>query len=363
MKARTVWITAAGLAAALWASTALAAGDPVPNSFTAGTTAKASEVNANFQALADRTLHNTVGVNAVDGDAAASGTALVAALAAISDATQAKPYLVRLSPGQFDVGSAGLAMKPFVSIEGSGTSEIDLFSSGVAAAGGTRITGTGAVVTGATHAALRRVSIESTNSTGSQSAISYTDVLPAFGSLGPGAVLEDVTILVKTTSGGTGIALDHSNPLLRRVRLRVDAGQAATGIILSNGSAAVIKDVEIKVIQANAGVQAKGVYNTASNTASVVMRRVDIDVTNSSGESRGLVSEGGTMTVLYSNIISQADSIVLVSPAVLYLGWSNIYGADNSNPAGAMICAYATNSYDFAPAASGDTTVCPRTNF
>ena len=62
----------------------------------------------------------TVFVSPVPGDAAASGAALLAAVAGIPDASAANPYLVKVEPGLYDLNGASLAMKEYVDIEGSG---------------------------------------------------------------------------------------------------------------------------------------------------------------------------------------------------------------------------------------------------
>ena len=52
----------------------------------------------------------------------ASGTALLNALDAITDASATNPYLIIIEPGVFDIGSNSLVMKEYVDIEGSGES-------------------------------------------------------------------------------------------------------------------------------------------------------------------------------------------------------------------------------------------------
>jgi len=52
-----------------------------------------------------------------------NGTALKNALGGISDASESNPYLLKIEPGIYDVGSANnnpLIMKPYVDVEGSG---------------------------------------------------------------------------------------------------------------------------------------------------------------------------------------------------------------------------------------------------
>jgi hypothetical protein len=46
------------------------------------------------------------------------------AVAAITDASAAKPYLVKVMPGVYDIGSSSVVMKPFVYLEGSGDSSV-----------------------------------------------------------------------------------------------------------------------------------------------------------------------------------------------------------------------------------------------
>lgn len=54
------------------------------------------------------------------GSATESGAALEAALTGIKDASESKPYLLKLEPGVYDLGADWMAMKEWVDIEGSG---------------------------------------------------------------------------------------------------------------------------------------------------------------------------------------------------------------------------------------------------
>jgi hypothetical protein len=49
-----------------------------------------------------------------------NGSALLAALAGITTATSANPWLLKIEPGIFDLATGSLVMKPFVDVEGSG---------------------------------------------------------------------------------------------------------------------------------------------------------------------------------------------------------------------------------------------------
>jgi hypothetical protein len=58
-----------------------------------------------------------------------NGQALRDTLAAITDASSTKPYLVKLEPGEYNVGGAPLQMKSFVDLEGSGSNATKVDSS------------------------------------------------------------------------------------------------------------------------------------------------------------------------------------------------------------------------------------------
>jgi hypothetical protein len=65
-------------------------------------------------------LDRTVFVSPVAGNPVASGARLLAALADITDASAANPWLIRIEPGVYDLNGQSLAMKSYVDIEGSG---------------------------------------------------------------------------------------------------------------------------------------------------------------------------------------------------------------------------------------------------
>jgi hypothetical protein len=131
----------------------------------------------------------TVVVVPVAGDPVASGTALRRAVAAINTATAAEPWLIRIEPGTYALGSSALTLKPHVHLEGSGRHATILARGGVTA-------GVPAAVVGAHGVEVRSLSIRSsggTNATG-------VSVAGAPGSLRPFR-LRDVGV---TASGASG---------------------------------------------------------------------------------------------------------------------------------------------------------------
>ncbi len=85
-----------------------------------------AETNLNLVSLS-RTLTVSPGATPTD-----SGTKLLNAMASITP-TQASPWLIRLEPGVYDLGSSYLALKPYINVEGSGEL-LTIISSSVEAA-------------------------------------------------------------------------------------------------------------------------------------------------------------------------------------------------------------------------------------
>ena len=66
-----------------------------------------------------------------------AGTALLNTINGITDNSATNPYVIKLGPGIYDIGTSSVQMKPYVDVEGSGenatiiTGHIDSFTSGV----------------------------------------------------------------------------------------------------------------------------------------------------------------------------------------------------------------------------------------
>jgi hypothetical protein len=84
------------------------------------TNLNSDELDGKDQSAFASAYKRTVVVSPVGTDTQ-NGTALLNALASITDASAAKPYLLKIEPGVYDLGSSGsLEMKEHVDIEGSG---------------------------------------------------------------------------------------------------------------------------------------------------------------------------------------------------------------------------------------------------
>src|SRR5215212_4039573 len=96
----------------------------------------------------------TVHVHPVPGDATASGTRLLNALAGITNASATKRYVIKVEPGIYHVGTNIVTMQSYVDIEGSGED-----ATVIKGYGSSDISLTTGVVEGASSAELRNLQV------------------------------------------------------------------------------------------------------------------------------------------------------------------------------------------------------------
>lgn len=142
---------------------------------TVNSDAKVSRLNADkldglTAAKLQRAYARTI-VVAPKATATASGNALKAAVAGITNAAADKRYLVKVEPGLFDLEDSSLQMKAYVDVEGSGIGTTTITRSG----GVDWFDGT---VRGASNSELRQLSVVSTGGTSQAVAIVAQDVNP-----------------------------------------------------------------------------------------------------------------------------------------------------------------------------------------
>lgn len=232
---------------------------------------------------------------------AASGAALAEALAAISDASADRPYLLKIEPGVYDLGPAALQMKPYVDVEGSGQ-------------GVTSLTGAGgpsdaaAVVLGASNAELRQLTVRvSAADVASTTAIRNTGVSPR---------LTDVTVQVTAPTGANnrvfGIAnVDGASPQLRRVTVHMRGGRELFGLYNLRDSSPTVNDSHLDV---GAGYYGTTVYSETRSSPTLLA--TTIIGTDSTGYSFGVRSQDGSHARVYSSVINAV-------PPVGWLGFND----------------------------------------
>jgi len=282
----------------LGSSAAFAQG--LPNEFTSGTPAKAAEVTANFRYLAPK---NMVFVSPVDGGTATdNGTALLAALdltslTAINGApSAANPYLIKLTPGVYDLGALTLNMLSYVNIEGSGKGLVHDPGSGYVAEGGSKITSSGGTtVIGAANSEIRSLLVENTNTTAS---IGISIAADPFR-------IEQVTVFGSCfSSGGSqagGINITGSSPEIESVAVFAVAGPTnCYGVRISGASSPVLNQVHVSAL--NQGF-CFGVMNYSSDPVGPRFTNVTFTATGCSVTNVALFNNGASATV-YNGILS-----------------------------------------------------------
>ena len=212
------------------------------------------------QSTAGVTLVQTVVVSPAGTDTE-SGTALIDALAGITDAGAGKPYLVKIEPGLYDLGSSVLTMKEYVDIEGSGQ--------GITQIKSTSSAGTGAVVA-ANFSELRGLSVWHAGG-GSNATALYASGLSLF-------TMMHVQLL---GSGGSannfGAFMNNSTLRVRDCSLTGVGGTDASGIRITNGSAAFLKGSSVF-----AGSASSSNYGAYVDDSSLTARQCEFDGTTSS---------------------------------------------------------------------------------
>ena len=213
------------------------------------------------QSSAGVVLTQTVVVSPVGTDAQ-NGTALLAALAGITDNAAGIPYLIKLEPGLYDLGTSVLTMKEYVDIEGSGQGITHIRST---------TSGTGTIV-GADFTELRSLSVWHGGG-GTDANALYASGLTFF-------TLIHVQLL------GSGGSANNSGALLSGSTLKAQhctftgtGGTDASGLRLTNTSTAVLKDCKMMAGSASStsyGAAVGDSYLTArqcefyGNTSSVI---------------------------------------------------------------------------------------------
>jgi hypothetical protein len=222
---------------------------------------------------------DTVEVGPVPGSPVLSGLRLLARQAAITDASAAKPYLVKVEAGIYDLRDRTLAMKPFVDIEGSGEGVTIVRS----------IVETTGTVAGAASAELRSLTVENT---AAARAIALRNDAAGFRAA-------HVTCRAATPGDATGIAQNSTGDVTLRSVTAHATGDNATGISSRGG---LLTD---SLARATAIDIAYAVFNAASNGELVNV----VAEAKSERFAGGIRNEGGAPTLRNVRAFARGDSI------------------------------------------------------
>jgi hypothetical protein len=260
-------------------------------------------------AVAAAAQPTTIQVSPISGDTVGSGTALLNALAGITDNSASKPYVIRLDPGTYNVLYTQLVMKPYVDIEGSGQASTVIF--GMGNADSNYLT---AVIQAAAPAELRNLQVVSqgfgqTTSIGIlalQVATSIRDVTIVAGnaynnwgirSIGGSPTIQNVTVTVSaggTQSYGIYTSSSSANPIIKRTVINLSCSSSWAYGLYSDGVSAPqeLRDLEISV--ANSGTGAYGIYVDQNGSNQTFLLTGSTVSASGAAHNYGAVFYGGT---------------------------------------------------------------------
>jgi len=173
-----------------------------------------------------------------------AGTALLNLVNGITDNSETNPYLIKVGPGIYDLGTGSLQMKEYVDIEGSGenttviTGHIDNQNSGV--------------VKGANNTEIRFLTVQNT---GGDWAIAISNA----------SASPKITNVTASGSGGThnyGVYNTSSPPRMTNVTASASGGSGSSNLAVYNySSSPTMTNV---TASASGGTYNYGVYNYSS---------------------------------------------------------------------------------------------------
>jgi hypothetical protein len=209
-------------------------------------------------------------------------TSVQAALNSITDASDSKHYLVWVGPGTYN---GRVQMKPFVDIEGAGE-----LATKITASGGGSFSAGSSVVSGASDAELRHLTVENTGG-GSTYAMGIFN-----GSASPR--LSNVTATGEGADSNRGVVNAGSSPTMTDVTATASGGASAFGVDNSGGSFPKMTDVTAKGSGAPYNV---GIVNAGSSPT-----MTDVTATASGGSNaRGM--ENSTSSPKMTNVSATAS--------------------------------------------------------
>lgn len=278
-----------------------------------------------------------------------NGEALRNALNSISDASDENPYLVKIEPGVYDVGSTPLDMKSYVDIEGSGRDITRIYGNVVSSS----LSG---VIRGSSWAALRQLSVYNSGSN------SGTDAVGIFCDGCDGFDIQDVRITV-TDAGDDCIGIhvyDFSGTIkLQHVIISVTgANDVGWGILANSMSFFEVDNTEISVYDntnQNYGIDTISYAAFWISNCKIVVSSpwahgvrllynsvafIDNSYVDSDDYAVLLASDGGNVRIDHSHITGGNTSVRNDSAsATFYVGATKIDG----NVSGNVRCACAYN--------------------
>lgn len=241
-------------------------------------------------------------------------TSPVDAMNAITDASASNPYLVKIMPGVYNIGSNSVRMKPYVDIEGSGENVTIVSGSNFS------------VVNGGSNTEIRFLTVRSTCQYNCQTvgnsafaifnegvtAMKITHVKAevtktcgcggvAIYNSGSNVTIGDVTATITGTDGDNVAITNFYNSFvtMNNINASVSGTRWAHGVQNNSTTVVVMNNVSAK---ASGGIDDSGVTTTGGST--VTMTNVTAE-----GNHNGIVNEASIMKIDHSVIIGPDRTI------------------------------------------------------
>lgn len=262
---------AGGVSAAKTASTTLLGGHTHYMSDVVGLTAALNaKANISDLTILQKKYANVITVAKSGGDFDDP----IAAMNSISTASETSPFLLKIMPGVYNLGSSRLYMKEYVDIEGAGENATIITSNS-----STTWFGLGfGTITGANNAELRFLTVKNTGFDPAQ--VLY------FCAIGNTATSPKITHVTAKSEGAgyynNGICNNGASAIITDVKIvatAVQGGSSAYGI-LDHDSKTTLRNVDI---EATGGLVNLGVAVDGTNSQGITMNNVNITVTGGSG--------------------------------------------------------------------------------
>ena len=198
----------------------------------------------------------------------ANGTALLNTLAGLPW-NGSNPYLIKLGPGTYDIGTTSLQMKQFVNVEGSG---VELTTITGHPSSPANCDSSAAVVHGSQHAEIRSLTISNVGASGA----SYYAVGIMNDSYGGSSKITDVSVSVDGSGVAFAFGVVNCNAGAEMFNVNINAlGASGINRGIYNYEAGYPTMNNVKVY-ANGGVYADGIRNENSG---MVLKNSDVRAT------------------------------------------------------------------------------------
>jgi hypothetical protein len=249
----------------------------------------------------------TVYVHPVPGDATASGTRLLNTLAAITNASATKRYVIKVEPGIYDVGATMLEMKPYVDIEGSGQEAT------VIQGNGNNESSMVATVEGADFAELRDLQVKSV---GNPSGTPFT-IATAIALDSDDTTIRNVTVTSSGASVNWGIRMAGSLSTIEEVNINVSGSGTIYGMVTDFFSAPTVRRTVINVTDAGTSGSKIGIWTEDGGCPAEL---IDVEINVSGGATAYGIQEASSNLSCTLTIRSSSISVSSSTAYGIYAG-------------------------------------------